>query len=68
MAVDFLAYTVFTDRECTVVRSAYNLYGCEAEKYLDIFRRAKGWEPREGDVIWGARIDRIRSEDQSEAA
>jgi hypothetical protein len=66
--VDFLSYTVFADREMTQVRGAYDLYGEAAERTLRIFKRAMHRAPREGDVLWLCRIDRIRSEDQSEAA
>lgn len=64
----YLAYTIFEDRDCTVVRKVVHAHGAEALRLLDAMRNVKGHEPREGDMIVGCRIDRIGSEDHTEVA
>lgn len=63
----FLSCTIFADRDCTQVRSVANLEGCRARNAFSAFKRDLGREPREGDMLFGCRIDRIGSEDIREA-
>lgn len=65
---DYIAWTIFADRECSRVLSIAQRAGREANEYLGMFRRVKGSEPREGDIILCCRIDRIGSENPAEAA
>lgn len=60
----FLSYTIFADRDLSVVRHFASLQGSKAVHFLNIFRTELGREPREGDVAIGCRIDRIGSEEQ----
>ena len=55
----YVSYTIFEDRDCTIVRSVANLEGDKAEHALSVFRRDLGREPKEGDRLHGVRIDRI---------
>lgn len=66
--MSFISYTIFADAACTEVRDVANLFGDKADKALRSFKNLKGSEPKERDLICGCRIDRIGSEDISEAA
>lgn len=58
----YLSYTIFTDLTLTTVKKVVELDGESGDMALTAFRNLKGAEPREGDIIAGARIDRIGSE------
>ena len=62
----FLSYSIFTDKTYTAIREVVNLQGEKADDAFRSFCNLKGWEPKEGDVIAGCRIDRIESEDITE--
>ena len=65
--MSFISYTIFSDVACTQVRNVANLYGDKAVEVLRSFKNLKGFEPKEGDIICGCRIDRIGSEDWADA-
>lgn len=64
----YLSYTVFADLGCSQVRDVVQAHGSKARSLVQSFRNIKGYEPREGDVIAGCRIDRIGSEDAERLA
>lgn len=66
--MSFLSYTIFADAGCTKVRGVANLSGNHADKILRAFHEMNGGSVSEGQLICGCRIDRIGSEDISEAA
>ena len=55
----YVSYTIFEDRDCTIVRSVANLECDKAEQALSVFKRDLGRAPKEGDRLHGCRIDRI---------
>ena len=59
----YVAITSFRDYACSEVDRVRHLTGYEADRFLVAYKRIKGWEPKEGDIIDGVRIDRIGSED-----
>jgi len=62
----YVAITSFSDLACTQVNEVRHLTGRSADRFLEAFRRLKGWEVKEGDLISGVRIDRIGSEGAGE--
>jgi len=58
----YVAITSFSDFACTKVRDHKHLTGRTADSFLETFKRLKGWDVKEGDLVCGVRIDRIGSE------
>jgi DNA modification methylase len=54
-----LDYRTFTDMDNTQVRAVAYAKGKAAQEMYAMFKRLKGDEPIEGDVIAGCKIDRI---------
>lgn len=64
----FLSYTIFADAACTKFDRVIDLAGNKAVEVLRAFERDLHREPKVGDKLYGCRIDRIGSEEYSEAA
>lgn len=59
MMNEYIAWTIFTDDDCENEVRRTERHGEDARYFMRVFRDLKGSGLREGDVIYGCRIDKI---------
>lgn len=64
MMNEYIAWTIFTDERCVKELRRVEKRGEDARYFMRYIRELKGSEPKEGDIIYACRIDKIGEGDE----